>query len=80
MKTELFIITFCILMLTFSGCMIIWSDDVFVCTVFKAVDANDLDLIAEPNYLQVGSGSSRTKNDKIEAIVPGVGIIKTKGE
>lgn len=53
-----------------SGCMVIWSDDVFVATMFKVVDANDLDLISEPNYLQIGSGLSRTKNDKIKVATP----------
>ena len=62
------------------GCMVIWSDQVLVVTLFKTVDANDIDLIAEPNYIQIGSGKSKTKNDSIEAIIPAVGIIKTTGE
>ena len=60
-----------------AGCTVIWHDDVFIGTLFKEVDANDLDMIAEPNYLQIGSGDSRTKNDKIKAstVVGGVPVI-----
>jgi hypothetical protein len=60
------------------GCTVIWTDDVFIGTLFKTVDANDIELIAEPDYLQIGSGHSRTENDKIEAIIPGVGVIKSE--
>lgn len=49
------------------GCMVIWTDDVFIGTVLKVVDANDLYMISEPNYLEIGSGDSKTENDKIKA-------------
>jgi len=64
-------------LLSLTGCTVIWHDDVFIGTLFKEVDANDLDMIAEPNYLQIGSGDSRTKNDKIKAstVVGGVPVI-----
>ena len=42
------------------------------------VDANDLDIIAEPNYIQIGSGKSRTENDKIKIISPYV-VIESDG-
>lgn len=63
-----------VMWLVLGGCMVIWTDDVFIGTMFKAVDANDIELIAEPNYLQIGSGVSKTTNDKIRVITPGVGV------
>jgi hypothetical protein len=60
-----------------AGCMVIWSDDVFIATMFKVVDANDLYVISEPNYLEIGSGVSKTKNDKLKAVTP-YGIVETK--
>jgi hypothetical protein len=65
-----------IIALMFQGCMVILSDDVFVCTIGKVVDANDLYMISDPNYLEIGSGESRTKNDKItgKAIIGGVPV------
>lgn len=58
------------------GCTVIWTDDVFIGTLFKSVDANDIELIAEPNYLQIGSGHSKTSNDSVRIITPSV-IIET---
>ena len=60
-----------------SGCMVIWTDQAFVYTCFKTVDANDLDIIAEPNYVQIGSGQTKTQNDSIKAsaIIGGVPIV-----
>ncbi len=60
------------------GCTVIWHDDVFIGTLFKEVDANDLDMIAEPNYLQIGSGNSKSRNDKVKVIVPPYGMIETE--
>jgi len=70
------LIAIMIVALACNGCMVIWHDNVFVCTLFKTVDANDLDMIADPNYIQIGSGSSRTNNDKVKAsaIISGVPV------
>ena len=75
--TAIGITVFVCSLLFVQGCMVIWSDEVFVGTLFKVVDANDLELIAEPNYLQIGSGHSKTKNDKIKgtAIIGGVPVV-----
>jgi len=62
----LFVLAFCLI----PGCMIIWTDQVFVTTLFKTVDADDLGIIAEPNYTQVGSSRAKTKNDRVKVIVP----------
>jgi hypothetical protein len=76
MKTKLFIITLCIIGMMVTGCLVIWTDDVFIATVGKVVDANDLYMISDPCYLEIGSGESRTKNDKIKAgaIIGGVPV------
>ena len=50
------------------GCIVIWSDHVFVCTMFENVDANSIELIAESNYLQVG-GVGKTTNDRFDVEV-----------
>jgi hypothetical protein len=34
-------------------------------------------MIAEPNYLQIGSGTSRTKNDNVRVITP-YGIVESE--
>ena len=65
-------IVFCI-----SGCMVIWTDDVFIATAFKTVDANDIALVADPNGTKIGSGVSKTQNDKIKAITP-YGVLETE--
>ena len=57
-------------MLAIPGCLVIWTDQAFILSFAKTADANDLDMIAEPNYLQIGSGQTRTKNDPIKAITP----------
>jgi len=49
-----------------SGCMVFWTDQVFVLSLFKTVDANDIDIIVEPNYVQIGSGTSKTRNDNLK--------------
>lgn len=80
MKTELLIALAIIIVIIAcvccNGCMVIWSDDVFIGTMFKSVDANNLEFISEPNLLQICSGNSRTDNDEIKAgaIVGGVPI------
>ena len=69
------------LVFALSGCLVIWTDEVFVGTLFKEVDANNLDMIAEPNHLEIGSGDSETRNNDISAtaIVGGVPVkIETK--
>ena len=68
-----------------TGCMLIWHDDVLVVTLFKTVDANDIGLIAEPNYIQIGSGKGKTSNDKLKAsalvgVVPVVIETESKGQ
>ena len=70
------LIVLCLASFLFSGCMVIWTDDVFIGTVFKSVDANDIDMISEPNYLQIGSGNSRTRNDniKLKAVIGNVPV------
>jgi len=50
-----------------SGCLVIWTDDVLIVTAFKTVDANDLNVFADPNQTRIGSGTTKTKNDKIKA-------------
>ena len=65
-----------ILLALLPGCLVIWSDDVFIASVGKVVDANDLYMISEPNYIEIGSGESETINDKIKAgaIIGGVPV------
>jgi hypothetical protein len=60
----------------FSGCMIFWTDQVFVLSLFKTIDANEVEVIVEPNYVQIGSGNSRTNNDtiKLRTIIGGVPV------
>ncbi len=72
-----FLTIMCWMVSMVGGCMVIWGNDVFVATLFKTVDANDLDIIAEPNYFQIGSGDSETENDsvKLKALVGGVPVI-----
>jgi hypothetical protein len=81
MKTKLAILLICVMMLI-PGCMVIWTDQAFVATIFKTVDANDIELIAEPNYIQIGSGQTKTKNDKIKAsgIIGGMPVRVESGE
>ena len=55
-----------------TGCTVIWSDDVFVGTLFKNFDASQLEMISEPNYLQIGSDTLKTKNTPIQVITPAV--------
>jgi hypothetical protein len=65
------------------GCLIIKTDHVFIATLFKTVDANDLDMVVEPDSTAIGSGVSRTKNDSIKAsaIVGGVPVrIEVSGD
>jgi hypothetical protein len=66
-----------ILLFLSSGCLVIWSDDVFVGTLLKNVDAGDIEMIAEPNYLQMGSSTLKSTNDKITVATPAV-IVSTE--
>ena len=50
-----------------SGCTVIWTDHAFIYTFAKTVEAKDLGLIADPNSTRIGSGETRTKNDKVKA-------------
>lgn len=70
------VILLAISILYLSGCMVFWTDQVFVLSLFKTVDANDIDVIVEPNYVQIGSGSSRTNNDdiKLRTIIGGMPV------
>ncbi len=74
--TLLILILACTGCLFLTGCMVIWSDHVFIATLFKVVDANNLEMISEPNYLQIVSGDSETRNDniKLKALVGGVPV------
>ena len=65
-------------LLLLSGCFVLWTDDVFVGTIFKTADVDGLELMADPNGIQIGSGQSRTENDKLKVIAPAVGIIETE--
>jgi hypothetical protein len=76
-KTEIAIALICVMMLI-PGCMVIWTDQAFVATIFKTVDANDIELIAEPDYIQIGSGQTKTKNDNVTVISPAGGIKSSK--
>jgi hypothetical protein len=62
-----------------AGCTVIWSDDVFVATFLKKYDASQLEMIAEPNYLQIGAGTLKTKNTSVNVITP-AGIIVGTGD
>ena len=55
-----------------TGCMVIWTDHAFIATAFKTVDANDIAVVADPNGTKIGSGVSRTENDKLKVITPGL--------
>ncbi len=59
-----------------SGCTLIWSDDVFVATLLKKYDAFDIEMIAEPNYLQIGAGILKTRNSSVSVITPAV-VVRT---
>jgi hypothetical protein len=65
------------LIFSISGCMIICSDQVFVATLFKTVDANNLIIVADPNQTRIGSGQTKTRNDKVKAITT-IGIIESE--
>ena len=66
------ILIFCI-----SGCMVIATDTVFIGTLFKTVDANDINLVADANSTRIGSGVTSTTNDKLKVITPAlIGVTK----
>jgi hypothetical protein len=67
MKTEITLALICLMMLI-PGCLVIWTDDAFVYTFAKTVDANDLSVVV--NKTKIGSGQTKTQNDKIKAITP----------
>lgn len=64
------------LLLFLSGCMVIWTDQVFIATIFKTVETKELGLIVDPNRTQIGSGQTTTENDKIKAsaIIGGIPV------
>jgi type III secretory pathway lipoprotein EscJ len=79
MKTIIkYAIVIAFILLCLTGCMVFWTDQVFIVTAFKVVDANDLALLVDPNITSIKSGQTETKNDKIKIINPAVGIIETK--
>ena len=49
------------------GCAVIWTDHAFIYTFAKTVDAIDLGFVADPNQTRIGSGETKTNNDKIKA-------------
>jgi hypothetical protein len=55
-----------LMLLLLSGCLVIWHDNVLVVTFMKTADANDISMIAEPNYLEIGGSRGKTENDKIK--------------
>jgi hypothetical protein len=59
-----------------SGCMVLWTDHAFLYTFAKSVDTKELALVADPNSTKIGSGQTKTKNDKIKgtAIIGGVPV------
>lgn len=59
-----------IVMNILGGCSLIWTDDIFLCTWFKEVDAANIEMISEPNYLQMGSGILRSKSKSIKIVTP----------
>jgi len=62
-----------------TGCGIIWTDDVFILTILKNVGATEIEMISEPDYLQIGSGTYKSKNDKVNVVTP-TGVIIGTGE
>ena len=72
MKRIAFYILVVLFIPVLAGCTVIWSDDVFVCTFLKKYDATQIEMIAEPNYLQIGAGALKTKNSSVSVITPGV--------
>lgn len=55
-----------------SGCTLIWSNDVLVVTFLKKYDATAIEMIAEPNYLQIGANTLKTDNTSVTVITPAV--------
>ncbi len=66
-KIILILIPFCFLI---SGCFVLWTDDVFLGTLFKEVETKDVELIAEPNYIQMGGAVVKSKNNEIGVYTP----------
>lgn len=66
-------------MLAIQGCMIIKTDHAFVLTFAKTVDAEALAFIADSDETKIGSGKTKTNNDKIRIITPS-GAIESTGE
>jgi hypothetical protein len=64
------------------GCTIIWTDHAFIYTFAKTVDAKGLGFVADPNSTRIGSGDTKTENDKIKgtAVIGGVPVVIESGE
>ena len=53
-----------------SGCSVLWTDDIFVGTLFKNYDVSDAGMIADSNSVQIGGAIIKSKNDKVKVITP----------
>ena len=83
MKTEITIPIIIIigLMLTVPGCMVLWTDHVFMYSFAKTVEMKDGGLVADPNQTRFGSGQTKTENDRIKgtAVLGGVPVMVETG-
>ena len=80
MALKILIAVFAVVIITLlAGCTVIWNDDVFVMTFLKKYDATAIEMIAEPNYLQIGANTLKTKNSSVNVITP-AGVIVGTGD
>ena len=70
MKTLIIII----MLVALSGCSVLWTDHVFVGTLFKNFDVSEAGMIADSNSIQIGGAIIESKNDNVKIITPYVGI------
>ena len=77
MKTIKLALVLAWVAISVSGCTVIWTDHAFIYTFAKTVDAKDLGLVADPNSTRIGSGETKTENDKIKgtAVIGTVPVI-----
>ena len=78
MRYKTSVILFVLAFFVLPGCMVIWTNHVFMASLFKSVDANKLGIVADPNSTQLGSSIVKTKNDRIKVVTP-FGIGETGG-
>lgn len=57
-----------------SGCGMLWKGDLLIVTIGKKFDLKDVELISEPNYLQIGSEVYKSESKDVKLITPAVGI------